>query len=120
MERAQGFPLGLEDREEGGTTNLALLPLAPHPFLMIYLSSIDCPIKSQVPLATLTSFRVGGPAQWYVAPETWKLQASFEWAQAERLAVTLMGAGSNLLVSDRRLTRLSHRYSSSPLHPVQP
>jgi len=34
---------------------------------MIYLSGIDCPIV-HIPLATLTSYRVGGPAQWYVAP----------------------------------------------------
>lgn len=74
---------------------------------MIYLAGIDCPIKSQIPLATLTSFRVGGPAQWYVAPQTLEaLQASFEWAKAEGLAVTLLGAGSNLLVSDRGLSGL--------------
>jgi len=44
-------------------------------------------------------------------PETWKLQASFEWAQAE-VSGNANGGGSNLLVSDR-VTRLSHRYSSS-------
>ena len=74
---------------------------------MIYLPGTDCPIKSQVPLATLTSFRVGGPAQWYVAPRNLEaLQASFEWAKAEELAVTLLGAGSNLLVSDRGIPGL--------------
>ena len=74
---------------------------------MRYLPSTDCPIKSQVPLATLTSFRVGGPAQWYVAPRNLEgLQASFEWAQQSGLAVTLLGAGSNLLVSDRGLQGL--------------
>ena len=74
---------------------------------MIYLAGIDCPIKSQIPLATLTSFRVGGPAQWYVAPRNLSaLQASLEWAKAEGLAVTLLGAGSNLLVSDRGLPGL--------------
>ena len=74
---------------------------------MIYLPDTDCPIKSQVPLATLTSFRVGGPAQWYVAPRNLEaLQASFEWAKAEGLAVTLLGAGSNLLVSDRGIPGL--------------
>lgn len=73
----------------------------------IYLPGTDCPIKSQVPLATLTSFRVGGPAQWYVAPQNLEgLQASLEYAQAEKLPVTLLGAGSNLLVSDRGLPGL--------------
>jgi UDP-N-acetylmuramate dehydrogenase len=64
-------------------------------------------IKPQVPLATLTSFRVGGPAEWYVAPKHWEdLQACFAWAHAEGLPVTLLGAGSNLLISDRGLPGL--------------
>ncbi|WP_104547923.1 UDP-N-acetylmuramate dehydrogenase [Chroococcidiopsis sp. TS-821] len=73
----------------------------------IYLPNTNCVIKSQIPLATLTSFRVGGPAQWYVAPRNLEeLQASFAWANAEGLAVTLLGAGSNLLVSDRGIPGL--------------
>ena len=71
------------------------------------LPGTDCLIKSQVPLASFTSLRVGGPAQWYVAPKhCTELQASFEWAQAHGLSVTLLGAGSNLLISDRGLPGL--------------
>lgn len=71
------------------------------------LPNTNCVIKSQIPLATLTSFRVGGPAQWYVAPRNLvELQASLLWAKTEGLAVTLLGAGSNLLVSDRGLPGL--------------
>ncbi len=74
---------------------------------LIYLPGTNCQVKSQVPLATLTSFRVGGPAEWYVAPQNLEaLQASFEWAAREGLAVTLLGAGSNLLVSDRGIPGL--------------
>jgi UDP-N-acetylmuramate dehydrogenase len=73
----------------------------------ISLRGTDCKINSQVALAGLTSFRVGGPAEWYVAPRSIEaLQASFAWAQAEGLPVTLLGAGSNLLVSDRGLSGL--------------
>ena len=69
--------------------------------------STDCLIKPHVSLAAFTSFRVGGPAQWYVAPKQFaELQASFEWAQAHDLPVTLLGAGSNLLISDRGLPGL--------------
>jgi len=58
-------------------------------------------IQSQVSLAPLTSFRVGGPAEWYIAPSTTtELQASFDWANSEGMPITLLGAGSNLLVSD--------------------
>jgi len=58
-------------------------------------------IQSQVSLAPLTSFRVGGPAEWYIAPSTTtELEASFDWANSEGMPITLLGAGSNLLVSD--------------------
>ncbi len=71
------------------------------------LPGTDCPLRSQAPLASLTSFRVGGPAEWYVAPRRLEdLQASFEWAKSQGLPLTLVGAGSNLLVSDRGLPGL--------------
>ena len=73
----------------------------------LYLPGTDCPLRTGVPLASLTSFRVGGPAEWYVAPRRVEdLQASFEWAESQGLPLTLLGAGSNLLVSDRGLSGL--------------
>ncbi|HEY9607331.1 MAG TPA: UDP-N-acetylmuramate dehydrogenase [Allocoleopsis sp.] len=73
----------------------------------LYLPGTNCPLRTGVPLASLTSFRVGGPAEWYVAPRRAEdLQASFEWAQSQGLVLTLLGAGSNLLVSDRGLSGL--------------
>ncbi len=71
------------------------------------LPGTDCPLRSGVPLASLTSFRVGGPAEWYVAPRRLEdLQASFEWAESQGVPLTLLGAGSNMLVSDRGLPGL--------------
>ncbi|KAB8335077.1 UDP-N-acetylmuramate dehydrogenase [Scytonema tolypothrichoides VB-61278] len=67
----------------------------------IYLPGTDCVIKSQVSLAAYTSYRVGGPAEWCVAPRNLEaLQASIQFAKAQELPVTILGAGSNLLVSD--------------------
>jgi len=59
---------------------------------MIYLSSIDCPIKSQVPLATLTPFGLEDQLNGMLLP---KLGATSEFLNGlrQRLAVTLMGAG---------------------------
>jgi UDP-N-acetylmuramate dehydrogenase len=55
----------------------------------------------------MTSFRVGGPAELYVSPQTLEdLHASLEWAAARQLPITLLGAGSNLLISDRGLPGL--------------
>ncbi len=73
----------------------------------ITLLGTDCIIRSNVSLAPLTSFRVGGPAEWYVTPKKLdQLQASFQWANSENLPITLLGAGSNILVSDRGLAGL--------------
>lgn len=64
--------------------------------------SDQCVVKPFVGLGQYTSFRVGGPAQWYVAPRSIEdLQHSYAWAAAENLPITRLGAGSNLLVSDR-------------------
>lgn len=74
---------------------------------LMYLPGTKCPLKSQVKLAALTSFRVGGPAEWYVSPKTIEeLKQSFAWAIEQELPITLLGAGSNLLVSDQGLPGL--------------
>lgn len=73
----------------------------------MYLPATECQIKAQVSLAALTSFRVGGPAEWYAAPRNLdQLKASFEYAQSRDLAITMLGAGSNLLISDRGIPGL--------------
>jgi UDP-N-acetylmuramate dehydrogenase len=73
----------------------------------LYLPGTRCVLRSQVPLSSLTSLRVGGPAAWYIAPRrVEELQAGLVWAQSKGLPMTLLGAGSNLLVSDRGLPGL--------------
>ena len=77
------------------------------PYKPQLMPGTDCPLRAGASLASLTSFRVGGPAEWYVAPRRLEdLQASFEWAKTEGLPLTLLGAGSNLLISDRGLPGL--------------
>ncbi|HEY9637801.1 MAG TPA: UDP-N-acetylmuramate dehydrogenase [Coleofasciculaceae cyanobacterium] len=74
---------------------------------VLTLPRTNCLLRPQVSLANLTSFRVGGPAEWYIAPQHLEdLQTSFEWAQSQDLPITLLGAGSNLLISDRGLPGL--------------
>jgi UDP-N-acetylmuramate dehydrogenase len=73
----------------------------------IELKGTKCIIQPQVSLAHLTSFRVGGEAQWYVSPRNiTEVEASFEWLQKQDIPLTLMGAGSNLLVSDQGVSGL--------------
>ncbi|WP_052128511.1 UDP-N-acetylmuramate dehydrogenase [Neosynechococcus sphagnicola] len=75
--------------------------------LLLQPADIRALIKPKVTLANFTSFRVGGPAEWFVAPRNLAtLQASWDWAQAQGLPITVLGAGSNLLISDRGLPGL--------------
>ncbi|WP_144050273.1 UDP-N-acetylmuramate dehydrogenase [Synechococcus sp. PCC 7502] len=64
-------------------------------------------IHNAYPLAPLTSWKVGGLAQWYAAPKSLAaLEECLTWAERSGEPVTLIGAGSNLLISDRGLTGL--------------
>ncbi len=73
-------------------------------------------VQSGISLANQTSYKVGGDAQWYAAPRNWdELESTFEWYQNQDLPLTLLGAGSNLLISDRGIPGLvlSTRYFRS-------
>ncbi|MGB3788626.1 MAG: UDP-N-acetylmuramate dehydrogenase [Phormidesmis sp.] len=65
-------------------------------------------LVAQAPLAKLTTLRVGGKAEWLALPKTSdQLQSALSWAKSKGLAVTMLGAGSNLLISDRGLPGLT-------------
>jgi UDP-N-acetylmuramate dehydrogenase len=67
----------------------------------------DCPIRSAVSLKGLTTWKVGGLAEWYLEPRNLAaLQIGLAWAHQQNLPITLIGAGSNLLISDRGLAGL--------------
>lgn len=74
---------------------------------IIYLPETNCRLQSQVSLADFTSFRVGGLAEWYGEPNSLEeLQSILEWARESGLPIYFLGAGSNLLVSDRGISGL--------------
>ncbi len=58
-------------------------------------------VERDYPLERLTTVRTGGPADWFARPRsTAELVDLLRWAEAEDLAVGLVGSGSNLLVAD--------------------
>lgn len=64
-------------------------------------SKIERYIRRNVPLAPYTTFKIGGPAQFFTQPETLDdLKAAVEWAIEKKLPFFLIGGGSNLLVHD--------------------
>ena len=67
----------------------------------------ECPIRFAVSLKGLTTWKVGGLAQYYLEPRTLaETQTGLAWARQNDLPITIIGAGSNLLISDRGLAGL--------------
>ncbi len=67
-------------------------------------------IKPQplVSLANFTSWRVGGPAEWFASPSSVEeLQSLIAWAYEQKMPCRVIGAGSNLLIHDAGLPGLS-------------
>jgi UDP-N-acetylmuramate dehydrogenase len=59
-------------------------------------------IFENVPLAPMTTLKVGGPARFFARAETEAhIAEAFEYAQARELPVFVLGGGSNILVSDK-------------------
>jgi UDP-N-acetylmuramate dehydrogenase len=67
----------------------------------------DVPLRRAEPLARHTTFRIGGPAEWYtVAMTTAQLAALADAGLADGLLVTVLGGGSNVLVADEGIRGL--------------
>ncbi|MBI2415745.1 MAG: UDP-N-acetylmuramate dehydrogenase [Candidatus Kerfeldbacteria bacterium] len=60
------------------------------------------PIEQQVPLAPFTTFKIGGPAKYFLRAKTLaELLQALTMAQSSNMAVYILGGGSNVLVHDR-------------------
>ncbi|MEZ4729209.1 MAG: UDP-N-acetylmuramate dehydrogenase [Caldilineaceae bacterium] len=58
-------------------------------------------IEQHVPLAPLTTMKVGGPAEYYATVQTTdQLLKLVRWAHTIRLPYFILGGGSNILISD--------------------
>jgi UDP-N-acetylmuramate dehydrogenase len=67
------------------------------------LASVVAPgrIQRNAALAPFTTFKVGGPADWLVlAQRSEEVKGALAAARAAGLSVTILGGGSNILVSD--------------------
>lgn len=74
---------------------------------MIADYTLNPKIRASVSLANMTSFKVGGQAEWFLDPHSPEdLRAGLAWGSERQLPLTLLGAGSNLLIGDRGLSGL--------------
>ncbi len=73
-------------------------------------------IKENYPLAQLSTFKIGGNAQYFVELETRdEVEAAWAWAREHRLPVTVLGGGSNILINDEGVKGLVVKVHNSKL-----
>ncbi len=59
-------------------------------------------VRAEEPLARYTTFKVGGPAEWFLESKASdEIVDALRIAYASGVAVTLLGGGSNVLIGDR-------------------
>lgn len=59
-------------------------------------------VRRDVPLAPMTTFKVGGPAEWFVETQTEaEMIAAIKAAHECGTKITILGGGSNVLIADR-------------------
>jgi UDP-N-acetylmuramate dehydrogenase len=64
-------------------------------------------VKESIPLAPLTTFKIGGPAKYFVDVKTEKeLREAILWAKEKSLSFVLLSGGSNILIPDEGLNKL--------------
>jgi UDP-N-acetylmuramate dehydrogenase len=58
-------------------------------------------VRRDVPLSAFTTFRVGGPADWFFEPRSSdETVTALELAREASVPVTILGGGSNVLIAD--------------------
>ena len=58
-------------------------------------------IEKQEPLSRHTTFRVGGPADLFLTPDSTQISDVMQILKAHQIPITVIGKGSNLLVGDK-------------------
>ena len=77
-----------------------MMPATRHPSLIDRLPPVRGRLTADVPLAPVTWFRVGGPAELLFRPADREDLIQFLAAKPEDVPVTVIGVASNLLVRD--------------------
>lgn len=77
-------------------------------------------VRARAPLAALTTFKVGGPAEWLVEVRgRADVLRALELARHAGVPVTVIGGGSNLLISDRGVRGLVIRIHGGEVDEVR-
>lgn len=67
-----------------------------------------------MPLSTLTTFRIGGPAAYFIDIRTLEdIPEAVAFAESKNMPICVIGAGSNLLISDQGLNAVVVKISAT-------
>jgi len=78
------------------------------------MKSMSFSILKNVPLFQYTTFKIGGPAKFFVVVKnTTELLDAITWAKQKRLKYFVLGGGSNILISDKGFRGLVIRLQNS-------
>ena len=76
-------------------------------------------LRAGAPLAPLTTFRVGGPADWLIETRTSdEIEMALSIARLAGVPVTMLGGGSNVLVADAGVRGLVVRTRGGDVHAI--
>jgi UDP-N-acetylmuramate dehydrogenase len=76
-------------------------------------------LRADVPLAPLTTFKIGGPADWLAEPATGEdLMRLVQVAHRHGVLITMLGGGSNVLVADAGVRGLVIRLHGGTIAPI--
>jgi UDP-N-acetylmuramate dehydrogenase len=79
----------------------------------------DGRLRAAAPLAPLTTFRVGGPAEWLIETRSsGEIETALSIARAAGVPVTVLGGGSNVLVADAGVRGLVIRTRGGDVHAI--
>ncbi|MEX0326411.1 MAG: UDP-N-acetylmuramate dehydrogenase [Puniceicoccaceae bacterium] len=63
--------------------------------------------NQNIPLAPLTTWKIGGPAEWFWMPQNEaELLQAIAWGKEQKLPLHILGRGSNVLIADAGLKGL--------------
>ncbi len=75
-------------------------------------------LQENIPLAPLTTFRLGGPARFFVeAQSVGEVEEAVRFAQSKQLSLFVLGGGSNLVVADSGWPGLVLKVAISGIEP---
>lgn len=81
--------------------------------MMTWWKKLSGSVRLKEPLANKTTFKIGGEAEFFVEPRDYAdLKLALNLAKRHHVPILVIGAGSNILISDSRIGALVLRLSS--------